>query len=110
MFMPPLAREPFLTAFFIDGKDILYNNMFPDRAAARAVCLGSRAARGDCNSARAARLGSYAARGGRAGRSSASTMCVVVMARLARCARSGRCSWRFATIIILAPHSKIFIY
>ena len=69
------------------GKDFLYNNMnFPDRAATRAVCLGSRAARGDyggCDSARAARLGSHAARGGRGGRSSASTMRVVVMAQLA---------------------------
>ena len=74
------------------GKDILYNNMnFPDRAAARAVCLGSHAARGDyggCDSARAARLGSHAARGGRGGRSSASTMRVVAMARLARCTPS----------------------
>ena len=45
------------------------------------------------------------------GRSPASTMHVVVMAWLARCARSGRCSWRFATIIILAPPpQKICIY
>ena len=82
---------------------------FPDRAAAFAGCLGSHAARGDyggCDSARAARLGSHAARGGRGGRSSASTMRVVVMARLARCARSGRCSWRFATIIALAPRPE----
>ena len=89
------------------GKDILYNNMnFPGRAAARAVCLGSHAARGDyggCDSARAAWLGSHVACGGR---SSASTMRVVVMARLARCTRSGRCSWRFATIVILAPHTE----
>ena len=96
------------------GKDIVYNNMnFPGQAAARAVCLGSHAARGDyggCDSARAARLGSHAARGGRGGRSSASTMRVVVMARLARCARSGRCSWRFATIIILAPHPEKIYY
>ena len=50
---------------------------FPDRAAARAVYLGSHAARGDyggCDSARAARLSSHAARGGRGGRSSVSTM------------------------------------
>ena len=52
-------------------------------------------------------LGSHAACGGRGGRSSASTMREVVMARLARRARSGRCSWRFATIIILNPHPKI---
>ena len=80
---------------------------FPDRAAARAVCLGSHAARGDyggCDSSRVARLGSHAARGGRGGRSSASTMLVVVMTRPARSARSGRCSWRFEAIIILAPH------
>ena len=104
VFLTPQMREPFLTAFWIDGKDILYHNMnFPDRAAARAVCLGLHAVRGDyggCESARAARLGSHAARGGRGGRSSASTMRMVVMARLARCARSGRCSWRLATIII----------
>ena len=31
---------------------------------------------------------------------------VEVVARLAQCARSGRCSWRLATIIILAPHPK----
>ena len=66
VFMTPQMREPFLTAFWIDGKDILYHNMnFPDRAAARAVCLGSCAARvayGGCDSARAARLGSHAAR------------------------------------------------
>ena len=56
------------------GEDILYHNRnFPDQAAARAVCLGSHAARGDyggCDSASAARLGSHAARGGRGGRSS----------------------------------------
>ena len=49
---------------------------FSDRAAARAVCLGSHAAHGDyggCDSARAARLGSHAERGGRGGRSLAST-------------------------------------
>ena len=82
---------------------------FPDRATARAVCLGSHAVRDDyggCDSARAARLGLHAARGGRGGRSSANTMRVVVVDRLARCARSGRCSWRFATIIILAPHPE----
>ena len=49
------------------GKDFLYNNMnFADRAAARAVCLGSLAERGDCggcDSASVARLGSHAARG-----------------------------------------------
>ena len=94
------------------GKDIIYNNAnFPDRASARAVCLGSHAARDDyggCDSARAARLGSHAARGGRGGRRSASTMRVVVMARLARCAR---CSWRFATIIILVPHPEnVYVY
>ena len=68
---------------------------FPDRAAARAVCLGSHAARGNyggCDSARAARLGSHAVRGGRGGRSSASTMCVMAVARLARCALSGGCT------------------
>ena len=51
------------------------------------MCLGSHAARGDyggCDSARVARLGPHAASGGRGGRSSASTMHVVVMARLAR--------------------------
>ena len=46
----------FLTAFFIDGEDILNSNMnFPDLAAARAVCLGSHTARGDyggCDSAK----------------------------------------------------------
>ena len=75
------------------GKDTLYNNMnFPDRAAAVRVPRLA-AARGDyggCDSARVARLGSHAARGGRGGRSSTSTMRVVVMARLARCAHSGR--------------------
>ena len=68
---------------------------FPDRAAARAVCLGSHAARGDyggCDSASAARLGSHAARGGRGGRSSASTMRVVAVARLTRCDLSGMCT------------------
>ena len=84
---------------------------FPNRAAARAVCLGSHAARGDhsyggCDSARVARLGSHTARGGRTARSSASMMRMVVMARPAQCVRSGRCSWRFATIIILAPHPE----
>ena len=92
------------------GEDIIYNNVnFPGRAAARAVCLGSHPARcdyGGCDSAKAARLGSHAAHGGRDGRSLASTMRVVVMARLARCTRSGRCSWRFATIVILAPHTE----
>ena len=94
------------------GRDILYNNMnFPDQAEARAMRLGSNAARGDyggCDSARAARLGSHTARGGRGGRRSASTTRVVVMARLARCAR---CSWRFATIIILVPHPEnVYVY
>ena len=56
----------------------------------RAVCLGSHAARGDyggCDSARVAQPGSHAARGVRGGRSSASTMRVVIMARLARSAQ-----------------------
>ena len=83
----------FASVFLLMGKDILYNNMnFPERAAARAVCLGSHAARGDyggCDSARAARLRSHAALGGH---SSASTMRVVAMARLARCALSGGCT------------------
>ena len=61
------------------GRDIPYNNVnFPDRAAARAVCLAARGDYGGCDSARAARLGSHAARGGRGGRSSGSTMRVVV--------------------------------
>ena len=48
-----------------------------------------------------------AARGGRGGRSSAH---VVVVAGLARCAHSGRCSWRFATVVILAPHPKYDLF
>ena len=43
---------------------------------------------------------------GRGGCSLARTMRVVVMERLAQCACSGRCSWRFTTIIILAPHPE----
>ena len=65
---------------------------------------------GGCDSARVARLGSHAAHGGRGGSSSASLMRVVVMARLARCACSGRCSWRLATIIIGAPTLNMSIY
>ena len=95
------------------GKDILSDNKnFSDRAAARAVRLGSHAVRGDyggCDSARADRLGSHAARGGRGSRSSASTMRVVVMAWLAQCVRSRRRSWCFATIIILALHPKYYL-
>ena len=86
-------------------KDILYNNMnFPVRAAARAVCLGSHAARGDyggCDSARAARLGSHAAHGGRGGHGSASTMRMVAMARLARCAPSA--------VGALRPRNRLYI-
>ena len=37
-------------------------------------------------------------------------MRVVIMARLARCARSGKCSWRFATILILAAHPKYYLF
>ena len=86
VFMTPQAREPFL----LMGQDILYNNIFfPDKAAARAVCFGTHAARGtmvtQCGSARLRTLRMVA---------------VVVVARLARCARSGRCSWRLATIIL----------
>ena len=100
--------------FLLMGQDIQYNNVnFPGRAAASAVCLGSHAARSDyggCDSARVTRPGSHAARGGRGGRSSASMMRVVVMDRPARCARSGRCSWRFATVLILAPHPKYYLF
>ena len=66
VFMTPQEREPFLTAFLIDGYGL-----------------------GGCDSARAVRLGSHAARGGRGGRSSASTMRVVVMARLADALAAG---------------------
>ena len=87
--------------------DILYNNMnFPDQAAARAASARTLRVATMKAVTRLERLGSHAALGGRGGRSSASTMRVVVMARLTQCARSGRCSWRFATIIILAPHPK----
>ena len=84
------------------GKDILYNNMnFPDRAAACAVCLGSHAGRGDyggCDSATAARLCSHAARGGH---SSARTLRVVAVARLARCAPSA--------VGALTPRNHLYI-
>ena len=78
------------------GQDIQCNNVnFPGRAAASAVRLGSHAARGDyggCDSARVAQPGSHAARGVRGGRSSASTMRVVIIARLARCADAALCA------------------
>ena len=58
------------------GKDILYNNMnFPDRAAARAVCLGSHAAVVTMEAA--TRLGLA---------HTLPVVAVVVVARLARCA------------------------
>ena len=80
-----------------------------EEAAACAVCLGLHDARGDygdCDSATVARL------------DSARTLRVVAMvsvARLARCAVSGSartmhapraCSWRLATIFMLAPHPQ----
>ena len=102
----------FQQRFLLMGRDIIYNNIhFPDRAAGKEQC--AHAVSGDyggCDSARAAWLGSHAARGGHGGRSSGSTMRVVVVARLARCARSRRCSWRFATIIILAPHPQYYLF
>ena len=39
---------------------------------------------------------------------SASTLHMVLVARLARCARSGRCSWRLATIVVLVPHPEYY--
>ena len=96
------------------GQDVQYNNVnFPGRAAASAVRLGSHAARGDyggCDSARVAQPGSHAARGVRGGRSSASTMRVVIMARLARSAqREVQLALRNSYYISAAPQI-LFIY
>ena len=72
------------------GSGILYFIInFPGRtrgSAARAVCLGSHAARGDGDSAS---VGSHAARGGRGVCSSARAMCVEVVARHAQYAAAG---------------------
>ena len=99
VFMIPQAREPVLTDLM--GKDILYNNMnFPDRAAARAVCLVSRAARGDyggCDSTRAARLGSHAACGG------------YCSARSMRAQREVQLALRNNYYISAAPRKYLFI-
>ena len=68
-------------------------------AAARAVCLGSHAARGDygdCDSANVAQPGSHAARGGRGGRSSVLTICGEVLARLPHSAEREQSAGRSA--------------
>ena len=91
------THTPFFMGFFLMGRGI-YIGISPteqEESAACAVCLGSHAARGDyggCDSATVARLGLHAAHSGRGACSSARTMRVVVVARLARCARSGRCN------------------
>ena len=85
---------------------------FPDRAAARAMCLGSHAAHGDyggCDSAAAAQLCSHAARGGRGSRSSARTLHVVAVARLARCAPSAVGALTPRNQLYIVPHPKYYL-
>ena len=79
-------------------------------AEARVVWLGSHAARG--GSASVARLGSHAARGGCGGYGSVLTLRVVAMvavAWLARCMRSGRCSWRLTQNDVLVRAPQILV-
>ena len=79
---------------WVDGSGIIYFILSislteQEEAAARTVCLGSHAARGDYGDCDSASVGSHAARGGRGVCSSARAMCVEVVARHAQYAAAG---------------------